>query len=113
MNEDIYEILKDEIDIMQDWIPFTGAIGACGIHAHSATNEQVSALAKVVREDPRIVTAFHIMSEPMEFHRDSKLFDEVISEILESQDERFRMDLMSNLFLDIDDPADAHGSVSR
>lgn len=113
MNEDIYEILKDEIDIMQDWIPFTGAIGACGIHAHSATNEHVSALAKVVREDPRIVTAFHIVGEPMEFHRDSKLFDEVISEILESQDERFRMDLMANLFLDINNPADAHESASR
>ncbi|MGO1572972.1 hypothetical protein [Corynebacterium casei] len=113
MNEDIYEILKDEIDIMQDWIPFTGAIGACDIHAHSATNEHVSALAKVVREDPRIVTAFHIVGEPMEFHRDSKLFDEVISEILESQDERFRMDLMANLFLDINNPADAHRSASR
>ena len=37
--------------------------------------------------------------------------NEDIFEILESQDERFRMDLMSNLFLDIDDPADAHGSV--
>ena len=51
LDKDISKIIKDEISEMQDWIPFSSALGACGIHASRATNYQVEQVAETVKSD--------------------------------------------------------------
>ena len=88
---------------MQDWIPFSSALGACGIHASRATNDQVEQVAETVKSDPRLLTAFHVMGESMDFEKDSIQFNEKIAEILATDDANARMDIMTKIFIDVDD----------
>lgn len=85
-NKDIFDIIKDEISEMQDWIPFSSALGACGIHASRATNDQVEQVAETVKSDPRLITAFYVMGESMDFEKDSTQFNKKIAEVLETED---------------------------
>ena len=102
-NKDIFDIIKDEISEMQDWIPFSSALGACGIHASRATNDQVEQVAETVKSDPRLITAFYVMGESMDFEKDSTQFIKKIAEVLTTDDANARMDIMAKIFIDVDD----------
>lgn len=103
LGKDISKIIKDEISEMQDWIPFSSALGACGIHASRATNHQVEQVAETVKSDPRLLTAFYVMGESMDFEKDPTQFNEKIDEVLATDDANVRMDIMTKIFIDVDD----------
>lgn len=103
LDKDIFKIIKDEISEMQDWIPFSSALGACVIHASCATNDQVEQVAETVKSDPRLLTAFYVMGESMDFEKDSIQFNEKIAEVLATDDANVRMDIMTKIFIDVDD----------
>lgn len=88
---------------MQDWIPFSSALGACGIHASRATNHQVEQVAETVKSDPRLITAFYVMGESMDFEKDSTQFNKKIAVVLTTDDANARMDIMAKIFIDVDD----------
>ena len=98
LDKDISKIIKDEISEMQDWIPFSSALGACGIHARRATNHQVEQVAETVKSDPRLLTAFYVMGESMDFEKDSMQFNEKIDEVLATDDANARMYIMTKIF---------------
>ena len=49
------------------------------------------------------MTAFYVMGESMDFETDSMQFKEKIAEILATDDANVRMDIMTKIFIDVDD----------
>jgi len=101
LRNDLFRIIKKEMEETEDWVSLAGALGACDIHPFRATNEQISSVAREIEKDERLLKAFYHMPRKPVFKKESPEFKSKVEELLRTEDPNTRMDIMVNLLIDV------------